>query len=548
MKKPCYQIKSGSDIKDFLNELFPSPISGNPEPTGEGYAWLQKLFERFPAEFTIVVEDSHVDREYRDSYYLYFSSQHFDLSRFCTRLSFFNILLDFEMFLDPQGKKSGEHEEKNNATILQAAYIGCCTIRPIKNHEIGKTLINPKMLHEHDDGASTMFIRMVPYETTIYGMKLTVEAFPFSTQDGETTRCIENTIVNLLDYFSKKYNDYHRVLPSEVIAITHRNSIERVLPIKSTDFFILAKTLSVLGFYPRHYGLKSAQPQKLVYYYIESGIPVAIGLKANNSDIGHSVICIGHSEKGASIEEKREHIKKKIQDGKKSGQAQAPIIVDTAEFYNYFTIMDDMGQPYEEQPLNEQNENKPNCKDTDDKAMDVVNITVPLSWRMYMDASDAKTIFSESIESEKSEIGLKKQLHKKSIETAAIIRRMYLSTCRNYKSHLLNQIVGHNEYKKVLCSLPFPHFIWVCEYFFPDDYLQDTPMSFGELVLDGTSNSMKGRDSMLLYRFFDVFACRTPSEQSDVLIDRIINNTVKFEVPEKQPACLHNLTEVVQKK
>jgi len=552
MNEICYQIRNNDDIEAFLLELFPPTIAKSKKiisySNNNGLPWLRCLFERFPPEFTIVVEESHVDREYRDSYYLYFSSQHFDVSRFCIRLSFFNKLLNQEMFFDPDKKiPNSKGGAICNKEYIQEAYIGCCTIRPLPSHAIGKTLIDPQKL-VHDTTSSIKYLRRAFYRTTIHGMKLSVEAFPFSTQDGETTCCVENTILNLLDYFSTRYADYHRALPSEIIGITQTNSFQRVLPIVSTDFRMLVRVLTELRFYPRHYSsefalLQADQLQELVYYYIESGIPVALGLtkigQEDSSDVGHSVICIGHSDKNASKEQLRVYIEEKLKKKVDSGD-ESLCFFDTAEFYKTFVIMDDMAQPYEEHELNDLKILSPTGVE---EPMRVSNITVPLYRRMYMEARDARAIFEE-IEANTSEIGVHIHLQRKGIKCEGVIKRMFLISGHNYKIHLLSKVDGMLDYKKVVDKLPFPHFVWVCEYFIPDDYLGEHPASFGELVLDGTSDSAKGRNSMILYRFLDKFSFRWPDEGGDTIIKRIKSYEAKFDIPEKQPACFYNLTPV----
>jgi hypothetical protein len=540
----CYQIQQKPDIRNFLRDLCLPIIDGN----NDGGSWLKKLLEDIldvHPKFTIITEEFHVDREYRDSYYLYFSSQHFEVSRFCKRLSFFKGLMTFELFLDQLGICNNKKDESVciNKDFIQRNYMGCCTIRPLRHNIIGKTLLDPRTYRK---SSSELFVRLAEYKTTVHGLKLLVEAFPFSMQDGETTCCIEITLLNLLDYFSKSYPDYHLALPSELIEITQTNTDERVLPKINTYFYIVPKTLSYYGFYPRHYdvclfakGEKYEQLKKLVYYYIESGIPVALGLSKDQDEsacldnTGHSIICIGHSNKDADAS----RIEQKIADiPSETGQI---VFIDTAGFFDYYVIMDDTEQPYEEKNITE-----PFTLDGN-TLLKMSNITVPLYRRMYMDACDAETIFQ--IIEQNPEFGVDVFLKKKDdySDINKVVKRMYLTTGRNYKNHILSSLDGlYAEYKRVIDSIPFPHFIWVCEYFVPEDYLKDLPVSFGVMLLDGTSNSTKGRDSMLFFRFFDTIAYRMPNQGGDVIIDMIKHSEFKFkhDYPDKQPAYIHNLT------
>lgn len=50
---------------------------------------LERILLQIRLPFTIVQESYHIDPSFRDSYYKYFSNQHFDIKRFTKRLSFF---------------------------------------------------------------------------------------------------------------------------------------------------------------------------------------------------------------------------------------------------------------------------------------------------------------------------------------------------------------------------------------------------------------------------------------------------------------------------
>ena len=62
-------------------------------------AELEKLLRNLPRPFTIIQETHHIDRSFRDTYYTYFSNQHFDVKRYSRRLSFIKgIITEKEFF------------------------------------------------------------------------------------------------------------------------------------------------------------------------------------------------------------------------------------------------------------------------------------------------------------------------------------------------------------------------------------------------------------------------------------------------------------------
>lgn len=188
-------------------------------------------------KITFITEEYYIDRVYRDSYYAYYSCKHFEYSRYCKRLFLF----------------AGELETNRKCDILsipeeelQKNFMGCIVIRPLETGKIGRSLLNP---YYFTDIGNT-FIRKATYNVTMFGKRLYVGAFPYSMQDEETTSCAEITILNLLDYFSKKYAEYKYFLPNEIIDIAIKNGYERRLPTKGLDYLLISKVFMEAGFYP----------------------------------------------------------------------------------------------------------------------------------------------------------------------------------------------------------------------------------------------------------------------------------------------------------
>lgn len=54
-----------------------------------GKQFLAQFLKKLPKSITVVQEGYHIDRSFRDTYYMYFSNQHFQIKRYSRRLSFF---------------------------------------------------------------------------------------------------------------------------------------------------------------------------------------------------------------------------------------------------------------------------------------------------------------------------------------------------------------------------------------------------------------------------------------------------------------------------
>ena len=238
-------------------------------------------------QFTAVVEENYVDRIYRDSYYTYYSKKHQDYSRHCKRVLIFDGKLKDSFLNTP-------------TTELQEKFKGCFIIRPLAVGKIGRSLLDPFYFKSNLRGCH---LRKTHYEITSFGKQLTISAFPFSMQDGETTTCAEVIILNILDYYSHRYPEYHFVLPNDIYQISQKLSYQRLIPSIGLQYELISKVFSETGFSPvifndKTNGIKDLK--HIMYYYIESGIPVVIGLKTERGQ-KHVVIGIGHGKSNKKL-------------------------------------------------------------------------------------------------------------------------------------------------------------------------------------------------------------------------------------------------------
>ena len=149
-------------------------------------------------EFTVVAEPDYVDKQYRDSYYSYFSQKYTEYERNCLRLAFFEGKISQEQFADC-------------TYDLEKIFIGTVVLRPLEIGNIGQTLLNPKKLNVKG------YFRTCVFRVMVYGRKLNIEAFPYSSQDGETMTCAETVLFNLIYYYGTKYSEYRVLMPSEIL-------------------------------------------------------------------------------------------------------------------------------------------------------------------------------------------------------------------------------------------------------------------------------------------------------------------------------------------
>lgn len=495
--------------EQFIKELFCSHPYDTQSVASEeifqsisGQQILRKIMNAIPFDFTIITEEYHIDKSYRDSYYMYFSNQHFQVERYCKRISFLIGHFSWVNFLGP---KTEEDIKK-----LEDGFVGTCVIKPVSDGVIGRTLLNPRYFIVDQ----TVYLRKSKFKINLYGIALNIDAFPYQMQDRETMRCSEVTLLNLMDYYSNSYKDYKTVVPSEIIESEQKHSHERVLPSRGITYHILTKVLSDFGFAPRLYNVQAMRKdemsgmsqqdemKRLLHYYVESGIPVAVNVEPDiGKGIGHSLICIGHS--ATKSYDKALERKKIVGENFDGGYG----IINSADFYESYVVIDDNQFPYEVREFD---------KMSIYSNMHVVNIAVPLYKRMFLEAADAYDIALMILESEKW--GVFKWAASYLNGEKDIIIRLFLASSRSFKKERVKSFGEQSiELQAYYAKVRMPQFVWVCEIYTLEGY--ERKKAFGEMVLDGTSASKKGIRNIILLNYPTGLYARNPDQPEKEIDD-----------------------------
>lgn len=444
-------------------------------------------------QITFTTEEYYIDRVYRDSYYAYYSCKHFEYSRYCKRLFMF----------------AGEVETEHGCDILSISeeelgkcFIGCIVIRPLDTGKVGRSLLNP--FYFTDIGNT--FIRKATYNVTMFGKRLYVEAFPYSMQDEETTSCAEITILNLLDYFSKKYAEYKYFLPNEIIDIAIKNGYERRLPTKGLDYLLISKVFMEAGFYPVLYNsdkLEDASKfKRILHYYIESGIPTAIGLEINKG-ARHSIICIGHGKIDRNKMNRKQY---SIPDP--SDSSRHMWLYDSADMVEDYIVMDDNEKPYSRYTWKESKLGKGDLLGK----WKPEYLMVPLYKRMFLEAADAYDICTSVLAD--SELGIKKQVPEVGTIDNPIVIRLFMASARGFKNYRLSNFNEANyDIKERYINTPFPRFVWVCELYLKSEYPEEC---IGEVIIDATAAPNVKMGSVILLHYPGVAFEQLPDKKGNM--------------------------------
>lgn len=495
-------------ISNFCESIFRDSLYEASSEVVCGYMLdLSNLLKQLPRPFTIVQEFYHIDSSYRDTYYTYFSNQHFQVKRYSRRLSFFaQVIREKDFFA----------QDVDVQNQISDYFMGACVLNPLTAGVMGRTLINPKYVVNAQ--SLPIYVRLSRFELNIYGKKFFVDAFPYRMQDEETMRCAEVTLLNLLEYYANSYHDYRKVVPSEILENEQKHSHERVLPSRGISYPILTKVLSEFGFSPRLYNLssidkyclsKTTQEDELkrsLHYYIESGIPVALNLlPTGNNGSGHSIVCIGHGKINKELVKKAKRNKWISWDNKEHCHP----LINSADFYEDYVVVDDNQPIYQVRPF-QQLSLYPDMR--------VENIAVPLYKRMFLDASDAAAIVRSILHHE--QFGIDVWADEFLDHREDVVIRLFMASSRSlkcFRSETLKNFYARETYAIV----PMPRFVWVCELYREKNY--GDLKAFGEIIIDATSALGRGHSacSLILMHYPNVIGIRYP-EQTNPEFDEMV--------------------------
>ena len=314
--------------------------------------------------------------------------------------------------------------------------------------------------------------------------------------------CAETTVWNILEYYGNRYPEYRTINPSDILTSLSKMSFERILPSAGLRYTQVAALFKEFGFTPRTYFLKDASElKKALHYYVESGIPIGVAIEGlvNGERAGHSIVCIGHSDKkNINV---NTYAYKNIN------------FIDSSDFYNEYVLMDDNQSPYKIQDYNSFSVlNNPR----------VTGFVVPLYKRIFLEAIDARSIALNVLSHH--EIGIDVTTldfgngHKYDPINNPIVIRLFLTSSRQYK-HFKNLHANSEYISKVITHMSFPKFVWVAEISLKSLYLKNEV--FGEIIIDATASRYTNIESLLFLHYPGYLGYRNSNESLTKIVDML---------------------------
>jgi len=386
---------------------------------------------------SIVVEYPYIDKDYRSTYYGFYSKRHRSYDKFCFRLHFFEQPIASEDVL-PEAVNS---------------YLGSIVLRPTEVAPLGRTLLSPRAIKGFNG-----YLCETEFINSLNGIELPVRTFPHTMQDTDVTVCAHAVCWMIARYYSERYSVYPERLTYDIASAIKDVSFGRTIPSRGITLGQVSEILDSIGFYPElfvHELYMEGDPDffhDILYCYVESGIPVVAAMHGK----AHAVAVIGHGALVSAVDT--------ITALNWSGQ-----FLPARRCCPSFVINDDNRLPFSFIGANEVSGNPYRLSDVD-------GFAVPLSEKMYLSADNILKIYPKWASGGLVQLGAEE----------TYVARVFMTSSRSYKRSLTASADMDPMLRKAQIELPMPKFIWVIELSAPTVY--DRGQVNYRWVVDATAN------------------------------------------------------------
>lgn len=363
------------------------------------------------------------------------------------------------------------------------AYLGFLTLRPIRISPVGATILQAPTFK---DGHFILSKDVFP--VNIAGRQFSVTGTPFMQQDNAVGACAQASIWMALRTLRRK-EGHAAFTPAEITSAATRFLITgRILPNRGGLIFEqVAEAVRAAGYSPHTLPLKDRgtesskeslmEARRMLYPYVESGMPVLIVLEASPGD-GHAVLLIGHGWR-----ENPENLTPIGSLGKELD------IYDASDWAQPFYIHNDNSGPYLPLPKTQEN----------GYSLSQATMAIPfLPADTFIDGSEARLSSLKLLGSILNNIGefLSQDASSKDSprKTHAVVARTYLQDKADFRVAVVNSDMA-DDAKSYYRMKWLPKRVWVTEINEFDNYGQSpngNGRRIGEILLDPASEPDDG--------------------------------------------------------
>ncbi|MGX5803364.1 hypothetical protein ACWGS9_19210 [Bradyrhizobium sp. Arg314] len=466
----------------------------NPNITNNLVVQLQSLGAQ-----TVLVEDEYLDRDFTEAFAAYYARLFKRHTKLCKRLHFFRADLSAVVGLVTPSEMAIELELQG-----RPAYLGYVILRPIHEAPLAQAVLEtPPSPANYESHA----LVRAKYDIHVLGAELSIHALPMTQQDQRIGACAQAAIWTASRHFHARHKGpwISTVGITEAAMMRESESVASTIP-NGSEFLSLNGMVSALragGRMPLTYianGGNNApvwqgiRPADVINRYVDSGIPVIVGLGYMGADIGHAVVASGQ-----------------VFDHNSPAAGALPPQPTRAEFCSAFYVNDDQQGPNLRMPIVAGGA----IGETPYSVRGNVHfLIIPLPDKVFVPAEKAEWFSWDLLNSYGAAWGNLKGNYAQNLGHSLglgdqfvaamgqneVIARTYLTYGWKYKHRLLRNNVKE-AVQSLARAIELPRYVWVTEFgtlasFSPADRFQRR--IFAHCVVDATAKNM-GDDSRLFF-------------------------------------------------
>lgn len=230
----------------------------------------------------VLIEHNYVDKDYRSTYYHFYSKKGQYYRSDCVRLHFFDATVSFE--------KSGLVLSCADGR-LEDHYFGYMVLRPTGTGTIGRSVLSPDVRSGVKGGARIIHAR---HKIHLLGHKIFVEGFPSMDQHRDISRCAHAACWSILRHYSERYSVHREYLTHDITMMAQQFDPGGLVPSKGLDVRSAERVFQEAGIYPFIVTRRGAYNADASFYrqliaYLESGFPLFAAMHRR----GHAIALAG---------------------------------------------------------------------------------------------------------------------------------------------------------------------------------------------------------------------------------------------------------------
>jgi hypothetical protein len=439
---------------------------------------------------TIIKETQAEDEEYISEYDIFYKTVfNSKPPTEVVRLHFFEDLLN--------------NVDQQTIDKAKNSYLGYCTLRPLHSRKVCDAFMDKRMIID-EDSRFVYLVCSMDKTIKLNNVELKISGFPYMQQDGRIAACAQTTVRIISQYMSWKNKGTEALTAPQVTEKVKDIPFPLSQPLRNipTPGLNVSQIRAALGYlncdpiiydytFVKKEALQIERPEQIIYRYLESGLPIIIGIDLEGGQ-GHAIVVVGHTFNPDFWWSEASRLYYNLP---KTGQKRAENIVYhcSNSWIQNFIVQDDNLGPYY-------------FVDTSFFKSWVSCIIVPLPKGVYLTAEEAELQAWSAVNkksfvrilAEDVLIQLKEnkavvsniewlEMFLDFLQSGDLILRTYLRESEEFKSDI-NKFTRSSEVKKEYLELGMPKYVWVVELSWPDIFCH-IRKKCGEIIIDSTAEA-----------------------------------------------------------